>query len=361
MATARTTNNNFSPLADGVGGASLDAGAGVSLFSAFDQAAETEAPGETNGFDVYTLDDLETYTTPPDHIIAGNGIIRRRAGTLFTGGTGLGKSVACADIAVWLAGGMPLFGVIPVASPCKVHYIQAENDADVLKRDILAAVKHSKADRATVQANLRIHHTWGLFGDGFHEKMARDVSGDTPDVYIVDPYQTFVNPGDLNGTTSFLEWIAPVQRLMHEFNFALLLVAHTPKPQVKQDWNVRQMVYSAAGTSAISNWARCSMELTTAQHEIDRFRLTFGKNAERNGLTDDHGRPVREIYLQHSGTLAEPYWTVADDQSEPSRSKYADAIIQAAFDSPSMSYGEIAKVVGCSKSLVARYYPKDEK
>lgn len=317
-----------------------------------------ESNAACTGFDAFSLSELESYETPKDHIIAGNGMIRRKAGTLFTGGTGLGKSVACSDIAVWLAGGMPLFGCIPVRKPVRVLYLQAENDADVMRRDILSAVKHSGGDREIVQKNLAIQHVWGLHGERFHEHLTKVVGQTSPDVVIVDPYQSFVTPGDLNGTAAFLEWIAPVQRLMHARAFGLLLTAHTPKPANRQDWNARQMVYLAAGSSAISNWARASIELTTAEHETDRFRLTFGKNAERNGLTSDHGGIVRELFVRHSGNIHEPYWTVAENQSAPSKSKYAEDIVRLCEQNPGMSYGEIAKALGCSKSLVSKYRPE---
>lgn len=310
---------------------------------------------EGDGWDSYTLEQLLAYTTPPDHVIAGNGLIRRKSGTLFTGGTGLGKSVACADIAVWLAGGKDLFGCVPVKHPWRVLLCQAENDPDTMKRDVEAALKFSGADQKTVNENLAFRHCWGLFGEIFHERLEQFIRQSDPDVVIIDPYQSFVTPGDLNGTAAFLEWIGPIQRLMHERAFALMLVAHTPKPANRQDWNVRQSVYLAAGTSAISNWARASMELMTAEHETDRFRLTFGKNAERNGLTDDHGHVVRELYLQHSGNIDEPYWSVADNQAKPGKSKFAEDINRLCEQNPGMSYQEIADALGCSKGLVGKY------
>jgi hypothetical protein len=319
----------------------------------------TQTPSDALGWESYTLADLENYTTPEHHVIAGRGFIRRGAGTLFTGGTGLGKSVACADTAVWLAGGADLFGCIKVHAPVKTLYVQAENDPDTLQRDILSAVKHSGVDRDIVQANLMAEHVWGLNGEAFTDELGARILRHRPDVVLVDPYQSYVAPGDLNGSTAFLEWIKPVQRLMHEHDFALMLVAHTPKPKERDNWNVREMVYLAAGHSAISNWARCSMELTTAAHETDRFRLTFSKNAERTGLVDDYGHTIRQLYVAHSGNIHEPYWTVADNQGEPQQSKYADGIVRLAVDHPSMAYSEIAAQLGCSKATVAKHYPKE--
>jgi hypothetical protein len=319
------------------------------------------ADATIRGSNIYRLSDLESYEAPPGHFIAGKGIVRRKAGMLFTGGTGLGKSVMLADISVWLSAGVPLLDCIPVPNPVRVMYIQAENDPDTMKRDVLSAVKISGADRELVQGNLVLNHVWGLYGDAFAASFPAMCDEHEPDVVIIDPYQSYVNPGDLNGAMAFLEFIGPIQTEMHERNFALILAAHTPKP-AQRDWNAREMVYLAAGNSAISNWARTSMELTTAANETDRFRLTFGKNAERNGLVDDEtGRPIREMYLCHSGNIQAPYWHVAPNQSAPSKSKHSEAIIELAVAHPSMSYAEIGRAVGCSKGTVAAYYPREDK
>jgi hypothetical protein len=145
---------------------------------------------------------------------------------------------------------------------------------------------------------------------------------------------------------------------MREYHCALLLVTHPPKPKDRENWTARESVYLAAGHSVISNWARTSAELTQAGAEDGRFRLRFGKNAERTGLADEDGHLVRDIYIEHSGNAREPWWKVSANQAEPSTSKYRDAIIAVAVEHPSMTYGEIAEQVGCSKTLVSRFYPK---
>lgn len=313
----------------------------------------------SRGCDFYTLADLETYETPPDHILAGNGCLRRQAGTILTGGTGIGKSVLAAQISVCAAGGVKVLGCIPFHGAFSVLHLEAENDAETLQRDVCSLAKHTGADRDTVQDNLVIGHAYGYSGRSFIEWLDRVALRHMPDLIVVDPYQTFAGSVDINATRDFLEWIAPVQKLIRDYNAALLLVNHTPKPRDRDGWNARESVYMAAGTSAIANWARCSMELCCAGQETERFRLRFGKNAERTGLMDDSGRTVRELFLEHSGNVHEPFWRIADNQGEPNNSKYRDEILRLAVEHPSMTQREIAKELGCSVGTVNKHYPQE--
>ena len=92
----------------------------------------------------------------------------------------------------------------------------------------------------------------------------------------------------------------------------------------------------------------------------DRFILRFGKNAERVGLTDDFGGVCRELFVQHSANPQEPFWTVAEDQSAPSKSPYRDKVVALAAEDPDLSYQSIADRIGCSKAVVHKYYPRED-
>ncbi len=243
---------------------------------ALQSATDKLSSGIHDLFPALRLDDLQNYTTPPDYSLAGDGWIRRGAGCLFTGGTGLGKTVLANQIAVSLAAGIKILGCIPVHGAYRIEYIGAENDEETLKRDFLSIIKHAKGKPcpALVQANLHIHHVYGLAGAGFSAWLADQTKKTRPDLIIIDPYQAYL-PGqtDINSTASFLSFIQPVNQIIRDNNCALLLVAHTPKPKDRESWTARESVYMAAGTSAISNWARTSAELTTADEDICRGDL----------------------------------------------------------------------------------------
>jgi hypothetical protein len=311
------------------------------------------------GCSFYTFNDILEFTPNKDHYIVGEGFIRRGAVTLLTGGTGIGKSVLTAQMSVSVAAGVPFLGCMHVHEPVRVLHIQAENDAETMQRDFCSCVKHSSSDVFMVSKNLILAHAYGITGLEFCRWLGDVVAHYKPSLIVVDPYQSFAAAGDMNNTAGFLEWHRPVQALIQQLNIALLLVAHTPKPRDRDGWNIRESVYMAAGTSALANWVRASMELIHVGQETERFKLRFGKNAERTGLIEPDGRRVvRELFLAHSGNIHEPFWRIADDQGVAITSKYQEQVQILALEHPEMSQRQIAQHLGCSVGTVAKYYIK---
>lgn len=308
--------------------------------------------------------DLKDYEPPADHTIAGAGILRRSDGTLLTAGTGQGKSVLAMQICVDVAAGIPILGCIRVSNPMRVMLIEPENDKITLKRDLSAIIANDPGhpDPGLVDNNLRIFHVFNMPPDNLAAFIRQEARRFRPDLLAIDPYQAFMPPGtDLNNSASFLSFVQPIQKLIAELNCALLLIAHTPKPRDREAWTARESVYMAAGTSAISNWARASMELTQAGDLDGKYRLRFGKNAERNGLTTEGGGIVRDLYIEHSGSSKAPWWKLSDSQEPPAPiSAKGHEIMRLAIEEPGLSYREIAERVGCSKATVATWYPKNK-
>jgi hypothetical protein len=305
-----------------------------------------------------TFGSLRGYVVNKKDHIAGDGWLRRGAGTLLTGGTGTGKSVLAEQIADCCSGGVPILGKISVHAPCRVLYCQAENDVETLQRDILSITKNvvDKPCPLLVEVNLFIHHVYGMSGAPFATWLENRVLQDKPDLIVIDPYQSFIGGVDINQSETFLTWIGPIERIIRNYRCSLLLVAHTPKPRDRTNWNERESVYMAAGSSVLSNWARCSAELTQDGSKDGRFRLRFGKNAERTGLHNDQGRIARDLFIEHSGNRLEPFWRVSDDQlSKPATvGKYDDRIRSLISADASATDIQIAKHIGCDRSTVNR-------
>lgn len=313
---------------------------------------------EVDQYPAIRLADLEAYTEPPGSKLVGDGWLRRGAGCLLTGSTGIGKSILCQQVGISVAAGKRILGCIRVDKPYRVMYVQAENDMDTMKRDVLSITKHIEADPKLVQENFVMYHVYGLCGVPFLRWLDLATAKAKPDLLVIDPYLVFVSSGaDPNAANTFREFITPVERMINERKCALLLCTHTPKPRDRETWTARESVYMAAGNSAISNWARTSAELTSANDELDKFRLRFGKNCERVGLIDDNQRIIRDLFIEHSGNPAAPHWRISDSQDPPTKSGFKEQVERIARERPTASKKEIAQELGCSQATVSKFYP----
>ncbi len=313
-------------------------------------------PKEKEIFEIWKFSDIQNYIPDPSNFIAGNGWIRRGAGTLLTGGTGIGKSILAEQISLNISAGVNIFGRISVKQPYKVLHVQAENDEDTIKRDVESIVKNidPKMDTKIIEDTFRICHIYGLTDKEFSLWLRRQCEKFKPDLLSIDPYQAYVPSNmDINSAACFLSWIRPINEIIRDFNCALMLVTHTPKPRDREGWTSRESVYMAVGSSAIANWARTSAELTQSGDEEWRFRLRFGKNGERAGMVNDDNRPIKDLFIQHSETLQEPFWAVSDDQSTPKST--VQGRIKAIINSDnSLSDSQVAEMAGCNRSTVFR-------
>lgn len=301
---------------------------------------------------------LKALVINPDDYILGRGLLRRGQWTLCTGGTGIGKSVLVDEFAACIACGKQIFG-LNVPRPYKVLLLTAEDDEEVLKRNLVAIADHEQLDPALLDANLQIHHAYALDGPELHDAVAAELARGGFDLVILDNYQAYSGASDLNDSAAWNLFIKPFERMLKERRAAMLLVDHTGKPVERKGWGKHDSVYLAAGTSRKSNGARASMELFTPTADDDRYRLHFGKNWERAGVVDAQGRLVRDVYLDRAPSADAPYWRPSADQYERRpRLKGEEDVIAWATHHPGMSYQKIAEATGLSKSNVGRIMQK---
>lgn len=306
----------------------------------------------------HTPVEILTHECDPAHVLAGDGWLRRGGCTLLTGGTGTGKSVLAMQLTACAAAGVPFFraigGGIRVPSPCRVLYIQAENDLPTLQRDLHGVMQHEALPQQPLQDNLRVVSYPGDTPERLGSFLMQAVRQFAPDLLVIDPYSSFVGGCDLNNTDSFFTFRDAVTPALA--SAALLLVCHTPKPTDREHWTAREGVYMAAGTSALANWARCSCELTNPQADQDtRYRLRLSKNAERAGLPDDLGGTIRrDVYLEH-GHRTEPCWIVAECQQEERELSTAERLRALLEMNPKLTQREAAAMLGVNASTICRY------
>lgn len=294
---------------------------------------------------------------PEDNHIVGRGMFRRGAWSLFTGGTGTGKSVAVEQIAACTACGRSIFG-LTVARPFKVLLLTAENDEETLKRDFEAIAEHEGLDSDLLDQNLQIHHAYALDGPELATALDSELRRGGFDLVVLDNYQAF-SGDDINGSKEWKAFITPLVRLLKEHRAAMLVVDHTGKPVERKGWGRHDSVYLVAGTSRKANGARTSIELYSPAEGDERYRLHFGKNWERAGVVNANGHPVRDIYLDRAPDAHKPYWTPSADQTDhkpmvEGEQEIVDYVTAHPFD----GVRKIEAATGYSKSKVARILAK---
>lgn len=293
-------------------------------------------------FPRYTLKTLNHHKIDPSKYVMGErGFVKKGAGALLIGSSGMGKSVMSMQLSLCIATGTDLLGVFKIHKPRKVLLMQAENDEDILKRDIESIVKNLKLDPAMVERNLVIEHVYGTSDMSFVDYMERVISEIRPEVVIVDPYQSYTT-GNLNSSESFDLWSTVVDLILKKYNVAMILVTHTGKPRDVDGWVEDEMQYLSTGTAKQQNWARSAMILRYNRKDSNRFILSLCKNPGSMGLKDDEGHLVKTVFVEHSHNSDEPFWMVSPDQSTAIRGTQNKIIEETLIKYPDMDNKNIA-------------------
>ena len=293
-------------------------------------------------FPRYTFKDLQNHKTDPSKYVMGeHGFMKKGAGTLLIGSSGMGKSVMSMQIALSIATGSDLLDVMKVHKPRRVLMLQAENDEDILKRDAESIVKNLKLDVSLVMKNLVIEHVYGTSDITFVDYMERIIQEVKPEVVIVDPYQSYTT-GNLNTSESFDLWSTVVDLILKKYDIALLLVTHTGKPRDTDGWVEDEMQYLSTGTAKQQNWSRTAMILRYNRKDENRFILGLCKNPAAMGLKDAEGHLVKRMYVEHSHNSDEPFWMPSPDQSTTIRGTQNRVIQDMIMKNPDMSNKDIA-------------------
>jgi hypothetical protein len=288
----------------------------------------------------------------------GEGWIKLGATTQVTGGTGIGKSVFTEQLACHVATGKPLFGRIKVHHPARVLYLEAENDNEILKRDMSSIVAACELPVSLIKKNLEFRRLPCVPMQLYPEVLDRMLSKFKPELLILDPYQSFIGSVDIVSTQAFFEWKAVMEALIAEHNFALVIVAHAPKPRERDGWNDRDLIYLSAGTSTVNNWVRTGCELLPVENELNMFKLHFSKAAEYNGLSAKDGPIVREMFIEHSANVRGPYWRLCASQKRPMKLGSKGIVAKTWIDHPDWSIRRVAEECGVSKGMAERGKPK---
>ena len=152
---------------------------------------------------------------------------------------GAGKSVIATQIALSVASGIPLFGVLPVERPAKVYYLQLEGHyAEFIER-----IRFMQRDLQTLNygnlawdtnAHLNVLNT--AHADAL---ISRIQAWGTPDLIVLDPIYMAV-AGGLSKDEPASAFVRFSNRLRQTFGCAVLLVHHTHRTQFSNGKEVQE-------------------------------------------------------------------------------------------------------------------------
>jgi AAA domain len=233
-------------------------------------------------------------------VLLGNRYLERKTGIFFVAPSGVGKSTAAIQMAALWSCALPAFDIQPKKDLGIVIFQSEDSENDLIEMSHLV----SYLDLSPVQVALVKKNTWietvkGKLGPNaiarFRQVLKRrQLAGQKIDLIVINPYTAYLG-GDIISPEANIEFLRGyLDALLIEFNCAALIVHHTPKMQNQKTdhWDFRDWMYSGAGSSAITNWARAFIAIEPIR-KSDLFRFIAAKRGERIEWED------RELFCKH--------------------------------------------------------------
>lgn len=237
--------------------------------------------------------------------LLGDGFLRRGQGGIYSGPTGIGKSVLGAQAAMFWACGRMLFGIRP-QNCLRILLVQSENDeADLaeMREGITTGCSFAPSELDLMRENIKTHRSFKS-GKAWLTEIAPKVAAFKPDIIIADPLFAYAGVDiakDQPGLTAFLR--EQVQPFIIKHNCGIIFAHHTNKPPTtakdKQGWQAGDFAYAGSGHNELANWPRFTMVLRSLGSRTV-FELRIGKRWSRAGIADERGRPTDRVLIKHS-------------------------------------------------------------
>jgi LmbE family N-acetylglucosaminyl deacetylase len=258
---------------------------------------------------------------------------------VVAGAPGVGKSRAGTALAIAGATGQPWFG-LPVHRRFKTAIIQNENGLHRLAREF------QDLSAETLDESIRVSEPppMGMAFDRaeFRAALAGFFGEFQPDVVIVDPWNSVArddNQRDYRETFDALKAVLPTGAKAP----ALVIIAHTRKPQGDRRQAGRSLLSEVAGSHLLTSLPRCVFVMQAASDlsTDDRVLWTCSKN-------NDGALGPRSAWHRRNGLFApcETFDWESFEAAKPGRKATANPHdVVAALGSGKLSYGELAEAV----------------
>lgn len=235
-------------------------------------------------FDLLRFD----FKNDPSVLLSDGWLTKGQVGGVI-GQTGVGKSSFGMQLACHFCLGQSIFGIQPVR-PLKVVVIQGENSKRICARElqgIMQNVSGMKGGEDDISKRLLIFKVSDIAGMEFHRFLRCVMQRERPDLVLIDPWYSYIG-GSVNDQALVTQWLRNgLQALCDEFDIAILIVHHTPKPLRDLKSNIAysggDWSYFGAGSAEFANF--CRVILTLRELSDGLYELRAAKNQERWPLT----------------------------------------------------------------------------
>ena len=302
-------------------------------------------------------------------VLMGNKLLMSGGSMILNACAGEGKSSLALHLGLCLATGTSFFG-IPVIQPSKTLLLTAENDFDELNQNYKSIYDHTFQANYTLEdiekvftlrnADSLFDHLSQISTDFqtlFFKALENEIKKNKYKVVILDPLFKFFkgNIKEQEAATDFTR--NKLHPLSKKYDCAIILTHHKNKPKdLDLEAYFQMQTYSGSGSSELTNWARCVMNLDPFSKKIktNKSILTLGKRGERAGNGDKTC-----IYLQKAPNPNNLYWMDIEAPNLPEfcyfHSKYEEF-----YYCPKVNADEFKKLVcrkyGCSEMQYWKIY-----
>jgi hypothetical protein len=253
----------------------------------------------------------------PAQTLLGNRYLCRTGGMFIAAPSGMGKSTLSLQMAVLWCCGLVAFGVKP-SKALRILIVQSEDDqGDCTEMtQVINHLKLSGEQKLLVEEKTKLIRCNDLVGYRLIQALEAELmqaNGECKpfDLVIINPYGVFLGADakDVDACTQFLNtWINP---LLSKFAIGVILIHHTPKTNFRDttDWKPSDWMYSGAGASVMTNWARAYLAIDPCgSHDV--YKFIAAKRGKRIGW--GNRVPVYETFWAHSREDNQLLWLPAD-------------------------------------------------
>lgn len=283
------------------------------------QVAKVQEPTPTKW-----LEELQTpaYGRDPNELIKHR-FLYRGAVCLLCGPTGVGKSSLLMQLAIYLAVGRTLFGVVPgdvyQTQGMRILLVQAENDDGDLAemRDgVLAGCGDlNPEEKRAAQKRIRVATICDKSGEAFTTQLDALLTELGPfELVMVDPAFAYLG-GDSNSQKDVSHFMRElINPLLQKHQVGMILAHHTNKPlrgKEKDNWQASDFSYLGAGSAEWINPSRAALALRSVGSETV-FEFRAAKRGRRLRWEDADGKRTTHQHIAHHTEAGVICWRLAE-------------------------------------------------